>query len=101
MGTGRHHVYFIDTFGERHRFRLYRSQYRDGTYQPAESLPFSEGTYGDVGPAVAPDESLLILGSGRPPAKSMDLFIVWRLGVERGSCGRASLRSERHLAFIL
>jgi len=69
-------VYFMDTFGEKRRFRLYRAQYRDGTYQVAEPLPFSDGTYTDVDPAVAANESFMIFGSGRPPAKSMDLFLV-------------------------
>jgi hypothetical protein len=71
-------VYFMEPYGEKHRFRLYRSQYRNGTYQPAEPLPFGDGTYSDVDPAVAPDESFMIFGSGRPPATSMDLFIVHR-----------------------
>lgn len=69
-------LYFMDTFGEKRRFRLYHSQYRDGSYQAAQPLPFSDGTYTDVDPAVAPDESFMIFGSGRPPAKSVDLFIV-------------------------
>lgn len=69
-------LYFMDTFGEKRRFRLYYSQYRDGAYQVAEPLAFSDGTYTDVDPAVAPDGSFMIFGSGRPPAKSVDLFIV-------------------------
>lgn len=73
-------VYFMEPYGEKQRFRLYRSQYRAGSYQPAEPLPFSDGTYTDVDPAVAPDESFMIFGSGRPPAKSMDLFITWHEG---------------------
>lgn len=69
-------LYFMDTFGEKRRFRLYYSQYRDGTYQEATPLSFSDGTYTDVDPAVAPDGSFMIFGSGRPPAKSVDLFLV-------------------------
>jgi hypothetical protein len=36
------------------------------------------GAFTDVDPAVAPDESFLVFGSGRAPARSMDLFIVYR-----------------------
>jgi WD40-like Beta Propeller Repeat len=78
-------VYFMDTYGEQHRFRLYRSQYRDGAYQPAEPLAFSDGTYTDVDPAVTPDESLMVFGSGRPPARSVDLFVVRREGAQWGT----------------
>jgi len=41
---------------------------------------FSVDAYGDVDPAVAPDESFLIFSSGRPPAlpHTADLFIVFR-----------------------
>jgi Tol biopolymer transport system component len=34
--------------------------------------------YNDVDPAVSPDESFMVFGSSRPPAESMDLFIVFR-----------------------
>jgi Tol biopolymer transport system component len=78
-------VYFMDTYGEKHRFRLYRSQYRDGVYQPAEPVAFSDGTFTDVDPAVAADESFMVFGSGRPPAKSMDLFVVRREGMGWGT----------------
>lgn len=77
-------VYFMTTFGERKKFRLYRSQYRNGQYLPAEPLPFSVGEVNDVDPAVAPDESFMVFGSGRAPAKSMDLFYVRR---EKGTWG--------------
>jgi Tol biopolymer transport system component len=81
-------VYFMDIFGgEKPRFRLYRSQFRAGTYEPAQPLDFSDGTSTDVDPAVAPDESFMIFGSGRPPAKGMDLFIVRR---ERSHWGTPS-----------
>jgi Tol biopolymer transport system component len=75
-----HSVYFMDTFGEKSRFRLYRSQFRDGTYEAAQPLGFSDGTSTDVDPTVAPDESFMIFGSGRSPAQSIDLFLVRRQG---------------------
>jgi hypothetical protein len=79
-------VYFMDMYGDKPRFRLYRSQFRDGTYEPAQPLEFSDGTSTDVDPAVAPDESFMIFGSGRPPAdKSIDLFLVRRQGAGWGT----------------
>lgn len=73
-------VYFMDTYGDKHRFRLYRSQFRAGTYEPAQPLEFSDGATTDVDPAVAPNDSFMIFGSGRPPAKGIDLFLVRRAG---------------------
>lgn len=62
------------------KFRLYRSQYRDGRYQAAKALPFSDGSATDVDPAVAPDESFVVFGSGRRPKVGIDLFIAFRDG---------------------
>ena len=60
-------IYFMkpDTSG---RFHTYRSQYRSGKYEEPTASSFSLPGYGDVDPAVAPDESFLIFSSGRPPA---------------------------------
>lgn len=78
-------IYFMDIFGEQKpRFRLYRSQFRNGTYETAEPLPFSDGSSTDVDPAVAPDESFMVFGSGRLPATSMDLFVIRREGSQWG-----------------
>lgn len=77
-------IYFMDAYGEKRRFRLYRSQYRDGSYEAAQPLEFSDGSTTDVDPAVAPDESFMIFGSGRAPAKSVDLFLVRRQGTGWG-----------------
>lgn len=79
-------ICFMDIFGEQKpRFRLYRSQFRNGTYETAEPLPFSAGTSTDVDPAVAPDESFMVFGSGRPPAAGMDLFLIRREGGQWGA----------------
>jgi Tol biopolymer transport system component len=71
-------VYFMEAMGERGRFQLFRSQFLNGVWQPAQTVPFSDGSSTDVDPAVAPDESFAVFGSGRAPAQSMDLFIVFR-----------------------
>jgi Tol biopolymer transport system component len=60
-------------------FHIYRAQFRHGHYLAPVRASFSNTTYGDFDPAVAPDESYLIFSSGRPPAPhATDLFIVFR-----------------------
>lgn len=71
-------LYFMTTDATSGIFRLFRAQYRYGSYSPAEALPFSDGTITDVDPAVAPDESFLVFGSGRMANRGIDLFIVFR-----------------------
>ena len=63
---------------KRAKFRLYRSEYKGGGYQPPQPLPFSDGGTTDVDSAVAPDESFIVFGSTRAPAKGMDLFLAFR-----------------------
>ncbi len=59
-------------------FHIYRSQFRNGRYEAPVRASFSNTTYGDYDPAVAPDESFLIFSSPRPPAThATDLFIVF------------------------
>jgi hypothetical protein len=50
-----HSLYFMEATMTT-KFRLYRSQYRDGAYQKPEPLPFSGGVWSDVDPVVSPDE---------------------------------------------
>ncbi len=71
-------VYFMEAVGEKRRFRLFRTQLKDGVYQSPETVPFSTGEATDVDPAVAPDETFAVFGSSRPPALGIDLFIVFR-----------------------
>ena len=73
-------VYFMTTDKTTARFRLYRSQYRDGAYENPATLSFSDGTFTDVDPAVSPDESFLIFGSSRKAGQGIDLFVVFRKG---------------------
>jgi hypothetical protein len=71
-------LYFMTTDVTSGKFRLFRSQFHNGSYSPAQPLPFSDGTVTDVDPAVAPDESFLVFGSGRIADRGIDLFIVFR-----------------------
>ena len=72
-------LYFMDAHVPG-RFRIYRSQLDHGTYAPAEPVPFSDGTWSDVDPTVAPDESFIVIASNRPPmeGKGHDLYVALR-----------------------
>lgn len=71
-------LYFMSWEEKANHFRLYRAPFRDGAFSAPEPLPFSDGSSSDVDPAVAPDESFMVFGSGRRPKRSMDLFIVFK-----------------------
>jgi hypothetical protein len=74
-------LYFMKPAGHGGVFHLFRSEYRDGGYQPAETLPFSApDSVGEFDPAVAPDDSFIVFCSGRAPAKRTELWIVFRTG---------------------
>ncbi|QBB70683.1 hypothetical protein ELE36_10085 [Pseudolysobacter antarcticus] len=77
-------LYFMTTDKQSGKFRLYRAQYRKGTYETAQPLSFSDGSNTDVDPAVAPDESFIVFASGRKPSRGMDLFIAFREGTTWG-----------------
>lgn len=72
-------LYFMDAHVPG-RFRLYRSQYKDGTYQEPVLLGFNDGAWSDVDATVAPDESFLVFASNRPPVEGEhhELFIAFR-----------------------
>lgn len=60
-------IYFT-ALGQGKQLRLFRSVYRDGAYQKAEALRFSDGNTKDVDPEIAPDQSFMIFASqGRDP----------------------------------
>src|SRR6202044_2143065 len=62
--------------GGKGTFRIYRSQFKDGASLPPQPVSWSDGSSTDVDPAVAPDESYAVFGSGRTPAQGIDLFFV-------------------------
>lgn len=74
-------VYFV-SIDDKGRKRLYSSHFKDGAYQQAQPLPFSDGNMGDVDPEIAPDGSFLVFcSSGRLQGDPKDhLFIVLRKG---------------------
>jgi hypothetical protein len=77
-------LYFMTNDASTGNFRLYRSERREGVYQHAQPLPFSDGRANDVDPAVAADQSFLVFSSDRsspgPPGKpgTEHLFIVFQ-----------------------
>jgi Tol biopolymer transport system component len=76
-------IYFITGLDGEKNLHLYRSRYRDGQYQQAEPLPFSDGKTLDVDPAVAADGSYLVFSSsGRGPFKDdhEHMYIVFAQG---------------------
>ncbi|RFP16217.1 MULTISPECIES: PD40 domain-containing protein [unclassified Duganella] len=77
-------LYFMRPSRETGRFQLFRSQFNAGRYEAPQALSFSNGEATDVDPAVAPDESFIVFGSGRAPARGIDLFIAYR------NCGQWS-----------
>ena len=74
-------LYFV-SINEKGAKRLYCSQLKEGAYQQAQPLSFSDGTTLDVDPEIAPDESFLVfVSAGRLPGNTLDhLFIVARQG---------------------
>jgi hypothetical protein len=81
-------LYFMARVGEEKTWRLYRAAYRNGEYEQAESLPFSDGNHTDVDPEIAPDESFLIFssaGRANPEDTHEHLYIVFRDGEDWGT----------------
>lgn len=62
--------------------RLFSSKYRNGTYETAQPLSFSDGKHMDVDPEISPDGSFLVFCSaGRLEGDTKDhLFFVRRVG---------------------
>ena len=73
-------VYFIrpDDDGIQH---IFRSQYRDGTYQPAVRQMLGDASTHQKDPAIAPDESFVVFDTDQGGKKDQDrLFIAFREG---------------------
>lgn len=78
---------YFTVIGKNGSKQLYWSRMEAGAYQPAQPLPFSDGTTADVDPEVAPDESFLVFSSSaRLKGDPKDhLFIVAKHGQEWGA----------------
>ena len=78
-------LYFMSSTeprGQDPKWRLFRAAHTAGGYAQAEPLPFSDGSWSDVDPYVAPDQSYLVFSSNkrREPAGHEHLFITVRRG---------------------
>jgi hypothetical protein len=82
--AGNGDLYFMRPDGEKSRFRLFFAKRTSLGFEAPIPLPFSDGRYTDVDPAVAPDQSFVVFGSGRHANKDIDLFIAFRRGEEWG-----------------
>ena len=73
---------YITVIGPETAKSIYMAEFKNGEYQTAKLLPFSDGAKLDVDPEVAPDESFLVFSSaGRVEGDSHDrLFLVKRQG---------------------
>jgi len=67
-------LYFMAATGSGGHFQLYSSAFTGGQYHTPQLLSFSEGRFGGVDPAVAPDQSFIVFASGRPPAPPRDSY---------------------------
>ena len=85
-------IYFMRPLADTGRFHIYRAPWRNGQYGQPELVSFSAtDNFGDVDPAVAPDESFLIFSSNRPPVSRNQLFIVYQ---KDGKWGEPLLLSD-------
>jgi Tol biopolymer transport system component len=69
-------------------WRLFHSAWVDGAYQTAQPLSFSNGTYFDVDPYIAPDQSYIVFSSrGRrsPDDGHEHLYVALREGKDWGA----------------
>jgi Tol biopolymer transport system component len=78
-------IYFV-AINEKGQKRLFSSQFKNGEYQQAQPLSFSDGETSDVDPEIAPDGSFLVFcSSGRRKDDTKDhLFFVKRIGADWG-----------------
>lgn len=73
-------LFFTDVYGDSKRSHLFYSEYKDGSYQPPQPMPFTDDRWSDVDETVSADGSFMVFSSTRPPTppQQMDLFIVFR-----------------------
>jgi hypothetical protein len=67
--------------GDDDDFRLYRSQYRNGTYLPPVPVPLGAAAAHKLDPAIAPDESFIVFDANYQDKNAPDrLYIAFRQG---------------------
>ncbi len=71
-------LYFMKPSTTTARFQLFKARSSAQGYDTPQPLPFSDGSVTDVDPAVAPDQSFIIFGSGRRARTDIDLYVSHR-----------------------
>jgi WD40-like Beta Propeller Repeat len=71
-------LYFMHPDAAGRRFHLFSARKLGASYATALALSFSADEITDCDPAVAADQSFMVFASSRPPARQLELFIVFR-----------------------
>ena len=79
-------VYFMDRLGGKGPFKLWRAQWRDGTWQEPVLQRLGDAAMQQVDPTVAPDESFIVFSAKHPDTDEHErLYIAFRDGSAWGS----------------
>jgi Tol biopolymer transport system component len=72
-------LYFMRASGPKFTFHIFVANRVSGKYSTSTLAPFSDYSYSDVDPTVAPDNSFVVFSSNRPPAPqgTSGLFIAY------------------------
>jgi Tol biopolymer transport system component len=78
-------VYFMDRVGGKGPFKLWRAQWRDGTWSEPVLQALGDPAMQQVDPAVAPDESFIVFSAKHPDTDEHErIYIAFRAGTGWG-----------------
>jgi len=79
-------LYFMDRVAAKGPFKLWRAQYRDGTWQEPVLQVLGDPAMQQVDPTVAPDESFIVFSAKHPDTDEHErLYIAFRAGAGWGA----------------
>ena len=79
-------LYFMDRVDGKGPFKLWRAQYRDGSWQEPVLQALGDPSMQQVDPAVAPDESFIVFSAKHPDTDEHErLYIAFRAGTGWGA----------------
>ena len=79
-------LYFMDRVGGKGPFKLWRAQFRDGTWSAPVLQVLGDPAMQQVDPAVAPDESFIVFSAKHPDSDEHErLYIAFRDGTGWGA----------------
>jgi Tol biopolymer transport system component len=77
---------YFTSHDERGASHIYRSPYRNGTYQPAEQVVLGDPAAETQDPAIAPDQSFIVFSANEPNKTGLnDFYIAFRAGDHWGN----------------